>query len=382
MNANYLLSLALLVAFTLPGAAETIQKEVTVPPPNFGEVDFGTVCPGDVLILIVRSPCGITSAAASGGGFTGGIEGNFAKFTAMISDTDSGVHMGNFMGTYRPCPGDGPPVIPNWEGASKADVESVAILSADICEDQIKTHICGPGQVLLQVIGAGGPVTLINERRIRGNFTDSFKPKALAEGIYTQIKLTWTPDSGSPIVKTKDYKFENLGLYRHSQYNRPDESDPTCAGDPVDVCFTTAACKYTHGTLTSTFRSFLDLNGSGTTPDHGMVQPEAFCITKKNLQKFPPPPECVGDPTYRGNTQPKTKCEGVATGSTVAVGDNGKLKCGDTICIDPGGSKLHKTVNDRCPACTGKKQIDNFTTAGTCGNINDLGNFVTIKLLQ
>jgi hypothetical protein len=65
--------------------------------------------------------------------------------------------------------------------------------------------------------------------------------------------------------------------------------------------------------------------------------------------------------------------------STVARGDDAGLSCGDQVLIVGVGIK---TVTDRCPACTGRQQLDNYTTQPACsaGSIGDLGNFQTIQL--
>lgn len=70
---------------------------------------------------------------------------------------------------------------------------------------------------------------------------------------------------------------------------------------------------------------------------------------------------------------------------TVAKGDDAPLVCGDEVLIvGLGGpnAAVVKSVTDRCPACTGRLQLDNYTTREACqrGAIPDLGTFRTIRL--
>ena len=131
-------------------------------------------------------------------------------------------------------------------------------------------------------------------------------------------------------------------------------------------------------------KKFLDEvleNGSGISLSHGKIQIEGFCQT----HGFPPPASCQGKSVFRENVTINPSCSGsTVDNSTVAVGDDAPLDCGDRICINPGASSATKTVTDRCPGCNGKKQIDNFTTNGDCKLNSDFvqGKVPTIKLLD
>jgi hypothetical protein len=292
----------------------------------------------------------------------------------LCSNPGFGIHKAGWWGGSPPPP-----------PTTKVTQPGVKITSASIPADSIVTQLSPSsctGTFKLELLGPDGNLTLISTTRSGGSYTDSFNIPGLPEKTFKQVKATWvvTSNQTSQTVQSVfDYAFQNLGVYRHSQYNTPNETHETCGGPPVDTCFTTSACAYSQGMLKSIFKSQVDLNGSGTSATHGNIQPEGFC-----LNRVPPPSACQGRDVYRQNTKITPHCGGDLSNSTVAVGDGGALACGDNIFLAGAGAGhgISKTVTDRCPACTGKKQIDNFTTDGRCTNIIDLGNFVTIKLLN
>jgi hypothetical protein len=175
---------------------------------------------------------------------------------------------------------------------------------------------------------------------------------------------------------------------RHSVYNTPYESQ--CSGtSTLDVVFSTplinGGCLYETGTLNSTFKQQVDLNGSGVSNDYGALQVEALPQCKSNR-----PPGVVV--TYRAVNVIRPACGGVLSEGTVASfaastsGD--PLQCGDEVFIYGLGAGLGttKTVTDNCPACgpspTYARQLDNYTTRQACNphDFVDHGNFKTIEI--
>jgi hypothetical protein len=146
------------------------------------------------------------------------------------------------------------------------------------------------------------------------------------------------------------------------------------------VCLTDINCNYTSGSLYAKFNSRTFLNGSGYSLNYGIITVESYCPSHGH----PPPTFCNGHHVYRQNSTVKPSCKGLPLNDTTVARNknNTDLTCGDKVCIigaGHGGGNLLKTVTDLCPACT-LTQLDNYTTDGTCGKINDLGQFSTVKV--
>jgi hypothetical protein len=120
-------------------------------------------------------------------------------------------------------------------------------------------------------------------------------------------------------------------------------------------------------------------NGSYTSVSASWTeQNEAFCLGQSNA-----PPNASGRSFRPQAIVPNCGSAFTVNNLTVAKGDDAPLVCGDRVLIAGlGGSATIKTVTDRCPACTGQLQLDNYTTQTACqpGTILDLGNFKTIRL--
>ncbi len=72
---------------------------------------------------------------------------------------------------------------------------------------------------------------LANESRAGGEYTDDFNFTTMPLKTFVRIRIRW--GSGAQLCeKTQDLPvpFQNLGIYRHSQYNTPSEGDATCQG--------------------------------------------------------------------------------------------------------------------------------------------------------
>jgi hypothetical protein len=264
----------------------------------------------------------------------------------------------------------------------------VKIQSVNLCGNKIVTKLTGPSSnndlFKLQVFNSADPSTLVvilNATRTPGTYTDAFDISGLTAGVaYDTVEAVYVC-GGVNNVDDFSYNFKILGNYRHSQYNTPHESDPTCqSGGTNSVCLTDNSCNYTTGSLFGTFNSQTWLNGSGYSINYGLIKPEAYCPS----HGFPPPSACNGIHIYRKNQTLTPACSGLGlNNSTVARrASNPDLTCGNKVCIvgaGSGGSNLLKTVTDLCPGCT-LTQLDNYTTNGACTGIPDLGNFKTVKV--
>ena len=251
----------------------------------------------------------------------------------------------------------------------------VVIVSADIAADSIVLRF-GPvgksGSLALELVRTGAPshAILTGVTRSSGETTESFHIPQLAVGEFDQLRATWTMD-GTNYSSTFPMPIRVLGMFRHSQYNIPNES--SCGGTAVPAYITNSACHFVPTTLSSGFVSQVNLNGSGVSTAHGNLVREAYCLRQ------PGHPADAAERSFRTATAFHGACGGALDNTTVAnCRTRADLGCGDRVLIQDHGIK---TVTDYCPACCGHNQLDNFTTAAACTGINDLGNFMTVKLL-
>lgn len=114
-------------------------------------------------------------------------------------------------------------------------------------------------------------------------------------------------------------------------------------------------------------------NGSGSTEHYGLIQ--------EYLAGCSPPPG--GSENYfREVSTVEPACGGSLSNTTVAINkSNTDLGCGDSVLIVGLGSGVGtvKEVTDHGGRLS-LTQLDNYTTSNACSNINDLGNFQTIRL--
>jgi hypothetical protein len=255
-------------------------------------------------------------------------------------------------------------------------VPEVQITYAEITEDRINVTLqpeTYSGTFQLRLTGPDGVShTIRTEARTGGQHVETFGIANLPIAEFTAVEAWW---GCAETLQTYSHHFKNLGVYRHSQYNSPHEADASCAGSPVDVRYYTSRppeCAFDSGTMSTTFRDAISLNGSGVSISHGLIQLEWDCKDVPLNQRFRPVNQIFG------------KC-GTVSDSTVAVHrDNNDLKCNDEILIvglGPGVGTI-KSVTDNGGG-VGLTQCDNFTeTPITCGGVNDLGRFITIKLFE
>jgi len=205
------------------------------------------------------------------------------------------------------------------------------------------------------------------------------------------IRARWQAYNNlSPIVDTYNYHFKKLGVYRYTQYTTPDENDATCQNSTTDVCFADNQCNYTTGTLYNPFASEADENGSGISIYNGNIQVTSWCLTPTNhLTPYPTPTICGGRYMFTTNISSiSPACGGTVEEGMLAVynskgqygeSENFPLRCNDNICIFGVGSR---TIRDECQGCKDGNHIDYYVIDGRCTNINDLGNYITIKIFN
>ena len=279
------------------------------------------------------------------------------------------------------------PVWPlhDFEAHFQTMLPKVTVTQATIVSDEIKVklepaNLSGTLVITASVTPASGPAfthTIHTVTKPSGEHTFSFNRPSLPNGQYTSISAKWTP-LGTDVTDSETVSFLVMGSYRHSQYNTPNESE--CDGNPAAAYITNPSCVFTSTTLLDDFIPQSWLNGSGITISHGSEQNEAYCLSHGT-----PPGDASGRSFRPQAIAPSCAGAGVSD-TTVAKGDDAPLVCGDQILIVGLGAGTNpatvKSVTDRCPACTGHLQLDNYTTQPACaaGSIGDLGTFKTIRL--
>jgi len=266
------------------------------------------------------------------------------------------------------------------------------ITCADVTTDQIEIELKPSGltgTLTLELTGDEAVHRIRSEQRT-GNaepFTETFGIPNLAIGEYGRLRCVWIVGRLS-VTAEYDYHIKVLGIYRHSQYNTVDES--TCALNTEQAYITTendngiSQCfvqgQYYDTQLRASFIDQVNLNGSGTSVRFGDIKRDFYCPGTNNA------PLNANQRTFR-QTMIGPTCGSLALNdNTVARRpDHPDLDCGDRIYIHTIGMK---TVTDLCPGCPNSlvpeavDQLDNYTTDSRCTGVNDLGNFMTIKLYE
>jgi len=273
--------------------------------------------------------------------------------TVTVTVTSNGYWGNPFLPQY--------PGQPNY-GSSEAWIEAmqpvaVAILSASIPGDRIRVVLSPAGMSgTLTVQLLGGTTHTVYQGGASGGMHDlSFNIPGLPTAEFTQLRATWVAGGQAPSV-TYGYHIQELGNYRHTQYNTPAET--RCTGSQSPVTVYNNSCVATPGaTMKGDFISQVlhpDWGtGSGHSLSYGDILREAWCT----LRAYP---------TARRD-QTITGAMGPVNNSTVAVCPmHGELHApGRQVYIDGRGVK---TVTDDCAACcqgTATK-IDHYTTDTAC----------------
>jgi len=281
----------------------------------------------------------------------------------------------------------------------------VKILDADITQDNIRimlTPINGPqtGQLVLELFGPNNAYYLIRTvNRETGIHNETFNIPQMPEmpdGEFTTVRATWT-------VNQHEYQdefsvhFQNLGLYRHSQYNTPHESHETCQGGQLlqDICLgdrASASGSPCPGlccdTMWSLFASQARINGNGISQCAGEVMRSTSC---DNWGVICPELCPDRDPnSLEAVAAIETGCGNTDLGDdTVAIRQSGHpyLSCGSQIFIfglTPQGQLAGtiKRVTDTGGVLQ-ERQCDNYNPLNhSCTGWLDLGDFITILMLE
>jgi len=380
------------------GAGASLQVEITTPEPVIlcrdenGQAMPTTIAasggpPRDAEYQWDSSDSSVVSLDPSGGGLcrdqsqcdtmaSAGAQGGMAMAKVTITCTTTGATADDEIEVINP---------------------GVEVTSVDLCANEVHTRLrpVDPAlmcELILSMIAAdGGRHEFLREQRTGGDHNDMINFDALPTQVeFVEVEAEWR--CGTCAVGPRDREaahFLSLGHIRHTAYNCPSSGDATCTGGAnVDICFTDAGCQYDgpaqvpQNWLTQVTGAAQG-TGCGSVPGHGDVQIEEFCLRPTQLTRFPPPPACVGLPTFREGGAIAGRCGGAVNANTVAVDDgylNGLLPCGTNICIFNGArAGIEKSVADRCPGC-GLGRIDNFSDAGTCGIGDFAPDAVTLRL--
>src|SRR6185312_10552210 len=224
------------------------------------------------------------------------------------------------------------------------------------------------GTLNLDLTGAGPSYRVATGPRNAGTTNENFNVPTLPIREFTGLRATWTVN-GSDFVDTRAFHIQVLGIFRHSQYNVPNEN--SCGGAPVHAYLTDSHCHFAPIMLRSGFIAQANLNGSGVSMTHGNVVRENVCLGN------PAAPADAANRSFRSTGAFRGACGALSNNTVANCRTRPDLHCGDRVFIHTQGIK---TITDFCPACCGHNQLDNFTTASACAGIGDLCNFVTVKL--
>jgi hypothetical protein len=265
---------------------------------------------------------------------------------------------------------------------------SVSVTTVDLPSDKVTVSLSGPSGIsgTLSVTWSGpGPnpaIAYLNE----GPGTYTFNPNlnGLQPGQYTGVAAQWTVPGGAA-SGSKNYNFNVLGTWRHSQYNTPTEINCSVPTSPAYTVNSTT-CAYSTNNLRAQFISQSWENGSGQSISsyygYTAEQNAQWCISHGYLP---------GDATGKSFAFEQRIIPSCGSGyslntNTVAwnFSSTQTLNCGDQVLIVGlgAGAGTVKTVTDKCGAGCSNTQLDNYTTVPNCDphQFVDLGNFTTIRL--
>ena len=282
-----------------------------------------------------------------------------------------------------------PPQNCSFSGNGNGTVFNVQITKADIVNDVI-TVVMTPntlnGTLTLTVNGPNISYSLFQGLEQGNTVNFSFNRPQLPLGAYTNTQASWNIAGSGTAVANSDVSFNVLGVYRHSQYNSPQES--SCTGTPTPAWIINLSnCSFTQTTLKSDFISQVALNGSGVSQTYGNVQVTTQCSNY-------PSGANSGNSFAQVTTINGSCLQPVVAGQTVAVYPNPKpvnatWNCSDTVQLvtTSDANQAQKSVKDYCPACSSgfngtSGHIDDYTSSPACSGhaVGDYGNFLTIRL--
>ena len=283
---------------------------------------------------------------------------------------------------------------------AKASVFGVDFAAVEICDDSIRSWLlpsalggAHTGPFSMQVVDADGgqaSEVLAPAERGGGVYTDGFNLDGLTTDVeYHFLEGRWELEGFVSLSRAPAH-FRSFGQLNHTQYNIPDETDPTCAGAAVNVCTRDpdpSQCDWRVDQMSGTFANQVAGDGFGTgtgrSVNVGLVKQDAFCHPR-----FPPPPACAGAHRFeRGAANSQGSCDNRLGSDTLAVPNvfyndiNGLAPCGSTICIRHNNMGLRKTVTDLCPGCD-EDQMDNFSLSAECGILSLSDSATTLRLFD
>ena len=268
---------------------------------------------------------------------------------------------------------------------------NVQITKADIVANQITVSMIPTGLSGTLTLTANGPSInkqLYSGVQSGGTTTFPFSRTTLPVGSYTYVKATWNVSGSGTVSATQSVSFNVLGVYRHSQYNSPQES--YCTGTASQGWFVNINnCTFTPTTFKSDFISQVGINGSGIAQNGQKVQRTHQCSNY--------PSGANADNALAAVTTINGSClQPVVADQTVATypyppDNTASWNCSDSIELvtSSDANLAQKTVKDSCPACSGDFRgaaghIDNYTSAPYCSghDVGDLPgvNYLTIRL--
>jgi hypothetical protein len=165
-----------------------------------------------------------------------------------------------------------------WDAGGQTTVFAVTVTSADVAADKIAVTMTPSalnGTLTLTVNGTGISYSLFQGLESGGTINFSFKRPSLPIGQYTYVKATWNIAGSGTATSTANDSFDVLGIYRHSQYNAPQES--SCTGSPITAWVISGSCSFTQTTLKSDFATQLFINGSGISLNSGALHYTTKC---------------------------------------------------------------------------------------------------------
>ncbi len=264
-----------------------------------------------------------------------------------------------------------------WISYNIQNPATVQVISASIPNDTIQVSVSYPwtisGTLTVWANGPTGSHVIASGTKSNGTHTYTFNRASLPQQEFATIEASWQVNGGI-YNGSRSYRFKNLGVYHHSQYNAP--SEISCAGTPtMSATITTSSCGTTGTTLRTVFRNEVNENGHGHSIGHGIVGIEWACTSVPGSA-----PGQTSNIVFRGN---KSYVEGSAgqevNTSTVAYKQgHPDIQLHHSVYIVGVGTKA---VKDYCPGCT-NSQLDNFSSATSCAqnSVPSLGNYQTILL--
>ena len=228
-------------------------------------------------------------------------------------------------------------------------------------------------------------------RRIEAGSRNQVKLSDIPKGNYTQIKAKYSIGAIN-IEDIKPYRFNVIGMVRHTQYGPVNEAE--CSGpSDFNILLMTKPpnlhperpCGQVAGTIKTTFQRLAQTNNHGNSTSYGLIQKEELCgANNVRVNKW----QKIAAGELVGSAHRKISESSLA----IFPGRDG-LMYGDRLLILNGGNGQIKTVDDACPACrpgagdNGQdSHIDNWRAViKSCGSVAtnlDIANYKTIKLVD